>query len=297
MNKQGRFKPALFAGIYFLTCYALRYYFMFLIVGQAWIINLISSRDAAGFLQSKQNDYAYNIFLTGLIDIVTLVGFGLWYYLIRKYKDRSPVSYDKALAAKPLFTVIGLGAAANVATAVILFIEAVIAPKAIEEYSKQMEGLSIDNVQPVLLLIIVCFIGPIGEELILRAMIFRALRKGFSFPVSMIVCGVLFGIYHEQPVQGVYTALFGMVLCYLYEKTNSILPCIVMHISYNSFNYIYSNAVELIPGPEELRTVLNLGMAVFSMVIVVLLLVTYSRYDLKPEIIDDEYNDNYDNHI
>ena len=39
-------------------------------------------------------------------------------------------------------------------------------------------------------------------------------------------------------VQGLYAAVFGVVLAYIYEKTQTIWGCTLLHVAFNSSSYI-----------------------------------------------------------
>ena len=70
---------------------------------------------------------------------------------------------------------------------------------------------------------------------------------------------LMFGFFHMNLVQGIYTFALGLLLGYLVEKTGNLLVPIVLHILYNSvsgvlgifpedavnnlINMIYSNAL------------------------------------------------------
>ncbi|WP_026834652.1 CPBP family intramembrane glutamic endopeptidase [Eubacterium xylanophilum] len=279
-----KFKSLLFAGIYVGIIYVFRIYITFLFAGQALVVSFqrhnMNLYDQ--MITKYVDDYTINIYLTGMIDLIIVVGFGLWYYYIRKKKDMLPVSYDKSLAAKPLLINVLMGVLAQFATVVIILAVVMVSPGVIESYNDTMQGMDMDNVQPAILILVVCIIGPIGEELVFRGMIYRTLRKGLPAVAAMIISGILFGIYHEQLVQGIYTAIFGFVLALVFEKTNSVLPSIVMHITYNSFNYIFEQIRNQLGLPEEIQGILTILFGFASMIVLIVTVIYYYRLDLKP---------------
>ena len=81
---------------------------------------------------------------------------------------------------------------------------------------------------------IVCtgILAPIMEELIFRYGILGSLKE--KGPILAIgVSSVLFGVMHMNIIQGGYACLMGIVLGYLYWKTNNINTSILLHISVN----------------------------------------------------------------
>ena len=77
---------------------------------------------------------------------------------------------------------------------------------------------------------------PILEETVFRGLILQYLGKtGAKFFVANIIQAVLFGIFHMNLAQGIYTFFFGLLLGYLAYRYDSILAPMVMHFFYNLF--------------------------------------------------------------
>lgn len=182
-------------------------------------------------------DYAYQLILVTLVNLVIIAGVGLWYYFIRMRRDRSPVDYRKILSPGTIGMMAGTAVCAQFACAIVLQIFAKAFPGIYENYEKVMEVSDI-NVLPVwAMLLIVAVWAPLAEELVFRAMLFRTLRKGFSFWAAALISGAAFGIYHMNLVQGIYAGLLGLLLAWFYEKTNSLLGCYLFHFLFNLLNY------------------------------------------------------------
>jgi membrane protease YdiL (CAAX protease family) len=88
---------------------------------------------------------------------------------------------------------------------------------------------------PVQVLLIV-IAAPISEEICFRGMLYGGLREKLPRLAAALLAGLIFGGLHA--LTGVTAVppliFFGFVLCLLYEKTGSILPCIVLHMLNNS---------------------------------------------------------------
>jgi len=88
---------------------------------------------------------------------------------------------------------------------------------------------------PVQVLLIVVA-APISEEVCFRGMLFGGLRERLPRVVAALLAGVIFGGLHA--LTGVTAVppliVFGFVLALLFEKTGSILPCILLHMLNNS---------------------------------------------------------------
>src|SRR6185503_6627548 len=74
-------------------------------------------------------------------------------------------------------------------------------------------------------------------ELFFRGFCFTALRRWIGVAGGAIATGVIFGAIHAgsaDPVFLVPLGVFGMLLCLLYHRTGSLLPCMALHALNNS---------------------------------------------------------------
>jgi len=76
-------------------------------------------------------------------------------------------------------------------------------------------------------------IAPFCEEVFFRGFVFPGLRHGMSLGWAIIISSLLFGIAHADP--GSFPVLFviGLALAFLRWRTQSIWPCIVLHMLNN----------------------------------------------------------------
>jgi membrane protease YdiL (CAAX protease family) len=105
-----------------------------------------------------------------------------------------------------------------------------------------------------IILVVVVF-GPAVEELVFRGVVFNGLyRMGswFStrtigevspsmphgktiFVFSALASSVLFSLLHLEPVLLPTLLILAVILCYLFRRTGSLLPCFIAHATFNSF--------------------------------------------------------------
>jgi len=87
---------------------------------------------------------------------------------------------------------------------------------------------------PVQVLLIV-IAAPISEEVCFRGFLFGGLRERMPMVAAALVSGLIFGALHA--ISGISAVppliFFGFVLALLYEKTGSIVPCILLHMLNN----------------------------------------------------------------
>ncbi len=106
-------------------------------------------------------------------------------------------------------------------------------------------------------LILYTVISPVAEETVFRGIIYNRMRRYLgewlmqktgrfdtAATVAAIASGVLFGVYHGNPVQGVYGGCMGILMAYMYERTHAFyIPC-VFHAAANCVVYLAAqNAV------------------------------------------------------
>lgn len=80
----------------------------------------------------------------------------------------------------------------------------------------------------------IAVLGPILEELLFRGAITKVLLRKYSPVKAILISGLIFGIFHINPAQVVSACLIGFFLAWLYYKTQSLIPCILIHILNNS---------------------------------------------------------------
>jgi membrane protease YdiL (CAAX protease family) len=80
----------------------------------------------------------------------------------------------------------------------------------------------------------VCIIAPVLEEMLFRGIILRSFLRQYTPGRAILVSALLFGLAHLNIYQFVAGALIGLLLGWLYERTRSLWPGILLHAVYNS---------------------------------------------------------------
>lgn len=96
---------------------------------------------------------------------------------------------------------------------------------------------------------------PAAEELVYRGLLYKRMRQNMPFKISMVFSAIIFGAIHGNLVQFIYAGVLGLVLAYLYEKTNSLKAPIMLHVAMNItsvlatrlkiFNWMFQNIIVL----------------------------------------------------
>lgn len=79
--------------------------------------------------------------------------------------------------------------------------------------------------------------APILEEVLFRGLIFESCRERFGRGAAVFVSAALFGLIHILPVQVINAFVVGLILGYVYLKTNSLLSVIILHAVNNAIAY------------------------------------------------------------
>jgi membrane protease YdiL (CAAX protease family) len=90
----------------------------------------------------------------------------------------------------------------------------------------------------VMSLLTVGIIGPVFEEILFRGLIFGELRKITKVRLALFIQGALFGIYHLNVIQGSYAFIIGILLGYVYYRSNSIVAPMIVHATINTSSVI-----------------------------------------------------------
>jgi membrane protease YdiL (CAAX protease family) len=83
----------------------------------------------------------------------------------------------------------------------------------------------------VLAVVMIVGLAPIAEESFFRGFLFAGLRSRWSLVPAALVSGLIFGAVHATT--GITTvvplAALGFALCWLYDRTGSLWPCVIAH--------------------------------------------------------------------
>lgn len=101
--------------------------------------------------------------------------------------------------------------------------------------------------------IFVGIIAPFVEELVFRGAILRVLLGKFrSAWLAIFISAALFSISHGNPAQMPHAFLLGLLIGWLYKRTGSIVPGVVLHWTNNTIAYVIFN---LYPAANDMRLI------------------------------------------
>ena len=159
---------------------------------------------------------------------------GAWYF----YKQRGLI--DTAFAWKsnfPLLIVIGLFLMYGINYVVgelMTYLPGYEAMLAM--YQEMFAGMN-----PMALLLGGALIGPICEEIIFRGVILEGLAKKYDPTKALIFSALIFGLVHLQPLQVIGAFFAGLILGWIYLKTQSLWVVIALHVINNFVAFTFSD--------------------------------------------------------
>lgn len=137
------------------------------------------------------------------------------------------------------------------------------------------------NLITYLNIILTLFVA-INEEIIFRFLFLQNYEKENKF-VKVLVCSLIFGLSHlthffssfdfSTLLIPCYTFFLGIILGATYYLTNSVIPCMVIHFSFNVFNSVIFNV-----SINNYFIYILVSVIVGLVVLIYLLLVMFIRY-------------------
>jgi membrane protease YdiL (CAAX protease family) len=104
---------------------------------------------------------------------------------------------------------------------------------------------------PVWFFIVGAIFAPLVEEIFFRGFLFQGFRARYSWMTAIFLSGAVFALAHLDLVVLIPTFILGCLLAYVYHRSNSIWPGIILHFLVNSSSllgaYFVSNYQNLFP--------------------------------------------------
>jgi membrane protease YdiL (CAAX protease family) len=95
------------------------------------------------------------------------------------------------------------------------------------------------------------FVVPLTEELFFRGLLFRWLRQRLEFWPAAFVSAAAFGVAHGSVDKAIISGLLGLALAWLFERSRSLAPAILLHQTFNSLALMLTFAVIWLPAGTE----------------------------------------------
>ncbi len=104
---------------------------------------------------------------------------------------------------------------------------------------------------PVWFFFVGAVLAPLVEEIFFRGFLFQGLRARYGWISGMLLSSGIFAIAHLDPVSLIPTFILGNLLAYLYHRSNSVWPGVILHMTVNTLGllsvYVLTQYPNLIP--------------------------------------------------
>ena len=77
--------------------------------------------------------------------------------------------------------------------------------------------------------------APFVEEIFFRGFLFQGFRQKYGWIRAMLLSSAIFAAAHLDPVSLIPTFILGLLLAYLFQRSNSVWPGIILHFLVNAF--------------------------------------------------------------
>jgi membrane protease YdiL (CAAX protease family) len=179
-------------------------------------------------------------FLSGNICYVAifcpLIALGAWFILRRHGRGFKELGFQlKRPGRAALFS--GLGGLSALAFSygtyfiIVIFFYIMAGRTPVSGESEKVQ--SVGGAALAFFIIVTVVLAPVFEELLFRGLFYPPLRRRFGPGKAILLDGMIFGALHFEPLFMLSLILVGMVLAYLYEKTDSLFVPILTHAFYN----------------------------------------------------------------
>lgn len=146
-------------------------------------------------------------------------------------------------------TTMGLGCGLLIfAYAIIIIHNSILIAFGIDTQGQDILNLFESLESPIWLVISAVILAPLVEEIFFRGFLFQGFRQRYGWVRSMLLSSTLFSIAHLDPTALVPTFILGCVLAYLYHRSNSVWPGVILHFLVNGFAMCSLYVATQIPG-------------------------------------------------
>ncbi len=132
---------------------------------------------------------------------------------------------------------IGLAAVAYIVYILFAAIYAALVQPEQEDITRDL-GFDEGGLGPVLAAVLIVALAPLSEEIFFRGFMFGGLRRRFPLWAAAAISGAVFGLLHYTGPDSIgvvpQLAVLGILLAWLYERTGSLWPPIILHVLNNA---------------------------------------------------------------
>jgi membrane protease YdiL (CAAX protease family) len=104
-----------------------------------------------------------------------------------------------------------------------------------ESFLKIVDQMGMHGGWSILMLVI---LAPVMEEVLFRGILLESVRSKYNSGRAIVVSALMFGVIHFIPQQVVNAFVIGLILGFIYVRTDSLWPVIIIHALNNAMAYV-----------------------------------------------------------
>jgi membrane protease YdiL (CAAX protease family) len=136
------------------------------------------------------------------------------------------------------WSILGLGCGLLIGCFVLIFIH----NTALTMLGVEIQGEKIIQIfgeldSPIWFVLVGVIFAPIVEEIFFRGFLFQGFRQQYGWIKGGLLSAAVFAIGHLDPVSLIPTFILGLLLAYMYHRSNSVWPGIILHFLVNAFGF------------------------------------------------------------
>ena len=184
-----------------------------------------------------------NALMIILVVAVIVIVFSVFLLRNDEKRHRYRVLYG-TIPVPAYITAVIMGAAACIGMNLLLYVTGIFS--ALEGDAASVSAVYTGSVP--LQIAAVCIASPLMEEIVFRNLFYKRLRDYMSFWPSCIISSLAFAVYHGNLLQGFYAFITGLMLAYVFEKTDFLPVPFLCHAAANTVSYILTYTLKEMPG-------------------------------------------------
>jgi hypothetical protein len=87
---------------------------------------------------------------------------------------------------------------------------------------------------PFLFVFVIAIAAPVTEELFFRGFLFKGFREKYGWINALMFSSIIFALFHGQIATLIPTFLLGALFAYMFQRTGSVIPGMLLHFAVNS---------------------------------------------------------------
>jgi uncharacterized protein len=230
---------------------------------------------SGGFLEILSRYYArFQVPILAVTAVGELTIFlALTLALVRRWHSSSPAAYlGYARPSAVDLLLAGIGAVSLVPIAELLDAWTYVLLPVLRELRGGQESLlSIHTpLQLVLVVGTIAFVPAVCEEVLFRGWLQTTLRRRLSLPLAIAIQGVIFALFHTNPLSVVALAFVGCYLGWIFQRSGTLFASMTAHCLYNGaiLALVNLHPRALVSAQGNIRTpVMGASLLVFALIV------------------------------